>query len=412
MNSGISTCLIIFGFIFIYIITILTSNIKNVKNNWDKYKCNPMFTPFSKYFSDEDPTIVKNKCDSVAGSAILDSLLVPIKDMQQKTLSLGQELIESSNETKANQKETKETTGSITSSIFNKFNDINIVIQKGILTVKDMISRIIGLFGLVIYVFQVIGNSLLSIISMVDDATSLCFDGDTIIPLNNSIEKKIKDIEPNDILADGSRVTSIFKLNNKYHYLYKINNIFVTGKHSIKHNGKWIYVNKHPNAILTSKKPKQLYCLNTDSKTIKINDILFGDWDKEVTTNEIDELKKIYPNITAKNMHMFVESGYNEDTLLVNCKYDIKKIKDIEPGDYLYNNIEVLGIVKTSTKDINLYTKEGIISTDKSTKPYNNSNIEFIYHLITDQEYFWINNKKHSHYSSNINRYLPNWNIN
>ncbi len=412
MNSGLSTILIIVGFILIYIATVFTSNIKNVKKNWDKYRCNPLFTPFSKYFADEDPTIVKNKCDSVAGSAILNSLLVPIKDMQKKTLALGQDLIESSNETKANQKETKDTTGSITGSIFNKFNDINIAVQKGILTAKDMISRIIGLFGLVIYVFQVLGNSLLSIIAMVDDATSLCFDGDTIIELNNSIKKKIKDIEPNNILADGTRVTSIFKLKNKYHYLYKINNVFVTGKHSIKHNGEWIYVYQHPDAVLTSKKPILLYCLNTNSKTIKINDTMFGDWDKEVECNEIEELKKMYPDITCENMHMFIETGYAYDTLLVDCAYKIKKIKDIKPGDFLYNNIEVLGIVKTSTKDVKLYTKGGVISTNKSNVPYNNSDIEFIYHLITDKGYFWVNNIKHMHYSSNIDRYLPNWNIN
>lgn len=412
MNSGLTTFLIIFGFISIYLTIAVISNINDVKNNWDKYKCNPIYTPFSRYFSDEDPTLVKNKCDSVGGSAILDTLLIPIKDMQKKTLALGEDLIESSQETQTNQKETKETTGSITSSIFNKFNDISIAVQKGILTVKDMISRIIGLFGLVIYVFQVLGNSLLSIISMVDDATSLCFDEDTIIPLQNSLTKKIKDIKPNDILADGSRVTSIFTLKNKYHYLYKINNIYVTGKHSIKYNDKWIYIHKHPNAILTSKIPKQLYCLNTTSKKIKINDILFGDWDKEVDLNEIDELRKIYPDLTSENMHQFIECGYADNTLLVDCKYNIKPIKDINPGDFLYGNIEVLGVVEISTRDVQLYEHAGIISTNYSNKQHNNIDHEFIYHLITDQGYFWINNKKHTHYSSNIDRYLPNSYIN
>ena len=41
---------IIFAFLLTYLISLVMTNMNNVKKNWSLYKCNPMIMPFASYF--------------------------------------------------------------------------------------------------------------------------------------------------------------------------------------------------------------------------------------------------------------------------------------------------------------------------------------------------------------------------
>ena len=44
------TITIILLFIFLFVFNIFTIGIKNIKNNWPKYRCNPSVMPFASMF--------------------------------------------------------------------------------------------------------------------------------------------------------------------------------------------------------------------------------------------------------------------------------------------------------------------------------------------------------------------------
>ena len=76
-----------------------------------------------------------------------------------------------------------------------------------------------------------------------------CFAGDTLITLNNNKQKKFKDLNIGDVLADGSSVTAFMKLSSQGQEFYNFNGITVTGNHSIYYKD-WIPISKHPESYL------------------------------------------------------------------------------------------------------------------------------------------------------------------
>ena len=75
---------------------------------------------------------------------------------------------------------------------------------------------------------------------------TLCFDKNTLIETNKG-KIKIKNLKPGDILANGDKITAVFKLAYENLDMYKLNGITVTGCHKVLHcNLGWIDVKDHP----------------------------------------------------------------------------------------------------------------------------------------------------------------------
>ena len=208
-------------------------------------------------------------------------------------------------------------------------------------------------------------------------------------------------------MHDGSRVTSVFKLLGKHEQFYMLDNVQVSGTHSVKHNNKWIYVNQHPNATKLEKSFNEIYCLNTTSKTIKINNTVFGDWD-DIHPEEISILKSINPNITQSNIHKFFESGYDKNTLIQCCDKTTKKMSDLKLGDKLLSNNIVTGLVITSCKEVPIYCTEQVISTHKKNRSSVIKHDELLYNCLTSSGKIHINNKIYYDYNNQIEQFFKN----
>ena len=228
-----------------------------------------------------------------------------------------------------------------------------------------------------------------SVGSLASIPTSTCFHKDTLITLISGIKKPISEIELNDYLSDGSRVTTIFKLLPENESLYTLNNVKVTGSHYVKYNNKWIFVKNHPKAILLDEKVKEVWCLNTTSKEIIINNTVFSDWD-EISDTKLQRLQHLFPLLTKDNIHAYLETGFNATHRISVTNNIEKNIIDIKLGDILSNNSKVLGLVKISTKD-----KIGNIA----------NNTDCLYHLITNKGYFYHKKYMYKHYNNMIEQF-------
>jgi hypothetical protein len=103
-----------------------------------------------------------------------------------------------------------------------------------------------------------------------------CFDKKTKIYLYDNTFKFIEDIKIGDICLDGSVITSKIKVTSKDLDMYNLNGIIISGCHIIKYNNYWIPVRNHPSAIRIHKYYEPyLYCLNTSTKTIVLNNITY-----------------------------------------------------------------------------------------------------------------------------------------
>lgn len=262
--------------------------------------------------------------------------------------------------------------------------------------------------------------------------SSSCFDENTKITMNDGTIKNICEIKVGEILFNNNEVTSTFRVSSKGAEMYKLGDIIVSNTHIVKYLNNWVPVPKHSKSIAYGAYDKPyLYCLNTTSKTIHINEYLFTDWD-EIYENDI-ELIKSNKYVTIKNLsdiHYELEGGFSEFTKIKLKNGTIKNIKDIEINDLLENEEKVYGLVKINGNNVkNQYkytlgkqlTLEGgpnITICDCKVKHTTTLDCEFksknklehknvlLYHLLTDKKTFKIGDIKFYDYNASIDIFL------
>lgn len=209
--------------------------------------------------------------------------------------------------------------------------------------------------------------------------------------------------------------------------MFYLNGLIVSGTHKLFHKKLgWIDVKNHSATLIQNYKEPIIYCLNTSSKRIHISNMIFMDWD-ELTPTDMMKLKlwKYIPmNGGFENIHKYMESGFDGDTILETQKGKKIKIKNIKPDDILSNGERVISTVHIDSSDLdnirqytfggqniiggpNLFMKHkdlGNLSTlgFKGQKVKRNN----LYHLITDTDSFRVSNILVKDYNSAIENIL------
>ena len=178
-----------------------------------------------------------------------------------------------------------------------------------------------------------------------------CFDRKTKFMLIDRSYKYIEELNPQDILSDGSAVTSKIIVTSKDLQMFNLNGIIVSESHIVKHNNLWIPVREHPDAqkIHTYNEP-YLYCLNTSTKTIILNDIIFTDWD-EIYDDSLEFILNYYSIESPENLSKSVDCGFQKNTK-IKLFNEEKTIDAVNIGDILSTGGVVYGIVELTTNNL------------------------------------------------------------
>jgi len=267
-----------------------------------------------------------------------------------------------------------------------------------------------------------------------------CFDKNTLFTMNDGSEKIISEINVGDILSNNNEVTAVIKVDTEETPMYYLDGVYISYSHKIFYYGKWISIYEHPDAIkLANYNEPYLYCLNTTNKIIIINELILSDWD-EIDGSEFIEIKNNpFKKINnEKDIHAFLDSGFEEFTPIVLNNGEVRNIKDICVGDILQNGEKVYGIVEINGKNINEQYKfilgenlvlEGgpnLVICDKkieeittlsfpihtTTSKTTNIKVELnkrhdkLYHLLTDKKSFQIGDIQFYDYNAAIDIFL------
>lgn len=210
-----------------------------------------------------------------------------------------------------------------------------------------------------------------------------CFDRNTEFKLIDGTAKKIEELKVQEILIDGSIITSKIKTTSKDLDIYNLDGIIVSESHIVKHNDKWLHVRDHPNARkIEGYTEPYLYCLNTNTKTINLNDIIFTDWD-EIYDDSLDFVLKYYSIQETKDLYNIIESGFNKGTK-VRIVSGEKEIEKINIGEVLSTGGVVYGIVELT----------------------NNLGKENVFNLLVSNEKIDVSGVIHFDYNNNIDSIL------
>ena len=259
-----------------------------------------------------------------------------------------------------------------------------------------------------------------------------CFHEDTLLNVWGNQKVKIKDILIGDRLSDGSKVTGLFKLTGNNQEFYNLNGIIVTGNHKLLYNDAWIPVSEHPSSIeLPNFHAEYIYCINTSSKKIVLNGILFSDWDEldeyDLLELRIKMMKNTKTPLTQYSVHQYLDGGFEANTMIELEDGRSVNISDVCVNDILRFGEKVIGVVKIDATELETI-KEFTINENTFIGGHNLLYFEeshalkktirlielkakelsveerpnLLYHLITDKSTFFINGIQFYDYNGNI----------
>ena len=273
------------GFILLNMAIIFFGSVSEIKKNWSKYRCNPMYMWLS-----EDIQGDFNGCIETTQSNFMPELLAPLNSVVGGLSTVGLGI---SNDLQSGRNMFASIRDKITSvfdKIFGIFINLIMEFTKIAISLKDMMYRILGVAAVVVYTMDTAVKSMEAGRSlMFDDISALtCFHPDTKIKLQNNKIQSIKDILPGSILENGAKVSVVLNIE-KSEPLYLLKNmgvneedIYVSGSHFILYNNKFILVKNHPKAISQTKIQSDTYfSLITSDHIIKIGNTIFWDWEDD-----------------------------------------------------------------------------------------------------------------------------------
>jgi hypothetical protein len=219
-----------------------------------------------------------------------------------------------------------------------------------------------------------------------DKKSGFCFAEWTMIVIQKdgqSVSIPITDVVVGDQLSDGSYITAIIEMDGTDVHLYEIQSgmgqsVFVSGSHLIKGTDHvWKSVTMDKRAVKTSRTSSTVYCFNTTSNVITIDDLHFRDWEELANDDEKGQMVWNY-KVSAilnygmpyaswsANMKNYVNIAVMSPTTLVKTSTGFIPIHTIHIGDSVVDQHgipkKVLGCIRGEVE----YDKEKTASVWKT----------------------------------------------
>jgi hypothetical protein len=277
------------GFIlYIYAITLLSS-LKEIRDHWPLYRCNPMYMPLA-------PNIEENFVYCIQGmqSDFMGYILEPLSFIVSTVGgSIGSSLNQV-NFVRAMIDKIRNFLSGGVSGVYSVFLNLVIEFQKITNGIMDIIGKMVGVL---VTFMNILDGSIMTVQSawngppgQMVQALGSCFLPETKIKLKNGTIVSIKDINLGDILENGSRVHSIMKIDNTQEKedIYIIKgigvdgaDIYVTGSHLVydKNVNKFIKVKDYSKSVKSNIDADYFNCLITSDHKIHIGKEIFWDWE-------------------------------------------------------------------------------------------------------------------------------------
>lgn len=293
MNNYLNLLYVNLGFIAQITVMMYFKSALEIRDNWPLYRCNPPYWIFSKNISEDFTYCVQNTQMNMMGY-----LLQPLNYMISSLTSVGGQFAESINNVRVMFGSMRNFISEIIQNVFGVFLNLIVEFQKIIISIKDMVGKMIGIVVTIMYVLdgsiKTMNSAWAGPSGQLVRAIGSCFHPRTTITLDNGTVCQMEHAPLGAKLKGGGNIFAVLKVDNaKKEPLYKIrssrgSDIFVTGEHFVldKTNNKWVQVKNYAKAeIQPSFIPDYFSCLITTDGRIRIEEEIFWDWeDDELTT--------------------------------------------------------------------------------------------------------------------------------
>lgn len=274
----------------------VSDNLTDLKNKWSTERCYPRNIPYYPMVSDNMSQDITYCMQNIMKNS-MGEFLHPLTYVFSNLVNLGGSLSNQLQSSRGMVDYIRNSITTIIQRVFGVFLNMIIEFQVIVVTLKDIMARIVGIFVALLYTLD---GTVLLIESgwngvpgqMVRALGSIklggCFHKDTKIELQGGGVKSIVDIKLNDVLVNGSKVVATMQIANTYKEPYwslpggvDDEPLLVTGTHYVYDPRLRLFqiVEDVYEASVTEQVDDVFYCLITDNNLIQIGKQTFWDWE-------------------------------------------------------------------------------------------------------------------------------------
>jgi len=328
------------------------SNLQDIKENWVKYRCNPVYMPLAGIVGSDIATNFMN-CSLQSVNTYAGFVMDPIYANFKILTDTVQTILHSMNDMRGAVVGASNGFMGIIANTYGKIhNTMNVTVQL-MNRIRSLTSRMIATFAVLMNIVSTgvaTGESVAN--GPIGKASEfLCFSPHTQIETANG-NMPMYALQPGMLLKDGQLIQSVLRLSGEGTVMYTLGDVHVSGNHKVLHNDKWIRVENHPDAV-PAKGSVLLCCLNTQHHTISIGGFLFKDYEE---TDNVDILGEFFRRVEkehgtietpekTQNPLPYRYTGVRAFTHVVLEDDTPCKANDVRIGDILKEGGKVIGII-------------------------------------------------------------------
>jgi hypothetical protein len=343
------------------------SNLQEIKDNWVKYRCNPVYMPMAGMVGSDISSNFLN-CTLQTVNTYAGFALDPVYQNFGMLTNIINDIMGAMNDMREAVTGASSGFMGIIQSTFGKLQNTlqNTVQLFG--RVRTLISRLMAVFAVMMNIVSTGVQTGTSVKNgpVGQAADFFCFDPHTPV---STLEGFVPmcGVRPGTRLADGQLVQSILEFDGHATQMFSVGSIRVSGNHKIFHEGKWIRVEDHPLAE-PAEPCHRLFCLNTEKHTIPIGGFLFKDYeetsDPQILAEFFEKVEQHYgfARSSKKKAHpaKFRLTGVLVGSSVILDDGSIVKADEVRIGQSLKYGGEVEGIVHHKIDGLSTYKGVGI----------------------------------------------------
>jgi hypothetical protein len=259
------------------------NNIKDLKNNWAEYRCNPAYMPLAGLVG-QDPFKNFNDCTMKSFQDYTGFVVDPIMSQFSTMTSIVSQIGGSIDSMRKMMAETRDGFLGIVGTVFGKIQNLMSQFQYIIIRMRTLMARLVGIMMSFVYIFTTGSQTGSSVLNGPIGRTMnfLCFDEDTLIKNGYGSMVYMRNLKLGDSLPNSNYVTSIYTIDGTNVPMFVLGNTKVSGGHKVWYKDAFIPVAHHPDAVPTSDS-KKLVCINTHLRSFVVGTHIFMDF-KELGT--------------------------------------------------------------------------------------------------------------------------------
>ena len=145
--------IILIIFMFLHLMIALSIGISTIKNNWDKYKCNPAVMPFADIFG-HDTRENYEECIKNVQIDFMSSFLTPIYESLGIFADMGNNFLDTLNDTKLFANSLNLSISTVVTELTNKIKNMGNELSKMYIIIIDTFGNLFSIFTVIFYMVQ------------------------------------------------------------------------------------------------------------------------------------------------------------------------------------------------------------------------------------------------------------------